>query len=301
MRFQDYTGKQYELLPADEWDFRKVPDAELKAALVWEAARENELLTRDPSRLESLPSSPAIDWLLELRRIFRSQLFGSDFLTGPWMRVSLECRYRLHQKIQEVHDGGYHCWLSHREVDESIQVYGDLEPGGERRGREKATQWRAWLRKIGVRRLRGAGLTFGQIAKLYQHVGIVGLDWAPVDEKRPEPAATTFEQVIKRDATLAKKLSLKRVIQRDAAEANRILRALLPAVFALGQAEKTGTSKFRATGIQVYVPTIPTPKSGGTIGDAMIELWMDDNKTVRETLPVRQNAQQQRRRFSLSL
>jgi hypothetical protein len=279
-----------ELPDQAEWDFRGTPDAELKAALVWEAARSSQALTRDPSLLESLPSSPGIDWLLELRGLFRSRHSGSDFLTGPWMQVSLKCRYWWHQKIQDVHDGGYHCWLSHREVDEPIQVYGDLEPGGERRGREKATQWRAWLRKIGIRRLRSAGLTFGQIAKLYQHVGIVGLDWAPVDEKRPEPAATTFEQVIQRDAALAKKLSLKRVIQRDAVEANRILKALLPAVFALEQAEKTRTSKFRPTGIQVYVPTIPTPKSGGAIGDAMIELWMDDNKTVRETLPVRQSA-----------
>ncbi len=68
-----------------EWDFRDVPDAELNAACVWEAARESEALTLDHSLLERLPSSPATDWLLELRVHFGRALGDSDFLGGPWM------------------------------------------------------------------------------------------------------------------------------------------------------------------------------------------------------------------------
>ena len=230
MRFQ-------ELLPADEWDFRSVPDAELGAACVWEAARESK---DDPSRLDVLPFCPGLGWLLFLRDIFEE-----DFLCRPWMQARLEYPHWLQQKIEHLEEVDrvalgstrwfyglqefcYPFWISDHEV---IVVQGQPAPGVERRGREKATQWRARLRAIGVRRLRSAGLSFGQIAKLYQNVGIVGLDWAPISEQRPGPAATTFEQAIQRDAATAKKLSLKRVIQRDAAEASGILTALLPSVF----------------------------------------------------------------------
>jgi hypothetical protein len=202
-------------LPQAEWDFRDVPSAELSAACVWEAARESKRLTNDHSLLDVLPSSTAIGWLLELRGLFRSQFFGSDFLSGPWMHVTLECRYWLHQKIRDVRDGGYHCWLSHWEVDESIQIYGYLEPGGERRGRQKSTGWQAWLRAIGVRRLRKR-LTVAQIFQLYKEVGIVGLDWSRIDEVE----------------RLKRQQSLERVIKRDAANVDRILLTLLPSVFA---------------------------------------------------------------------
>jgi hypothetical protein len=127
----------------------------------------------------------------------------------------LECRYWLHQKIRDVRDGGYHCWLSHWEVDESIQIYGYLEPGGERRGRQKSTGWQAWLRAIGVRRLRKR-LTVAQIFQLYKEVGIVGLDWSRIDEVE----------------RLKRQQSLERVIKRDAANVDRILLTLLPSVFA---------------------------------------------------------------------
>jgi hypothetical protein len=262
--------------PRAEWDFRDVPYVELGNDCIWEAARESKALMRDPSRLDVLPFSPGVGWLLFLREIFEE-----DFLCRPWMQARLEYPHRLHQKYEDIgstcffyglQEFCYPCRISDARV---IVVQGQPAPGDERRGCEKATQWRAWLRKIGVRRLRSAGLTFGQIAKLYQHVGIVGLDWAPVDEKRPEPAATTFEQIIQRDTIEARRLSLKRVLQRDAAEANGILKALLPSVFALGQAEKTGTSKFRATGI--LRPDDSDTEERWDDSDAMIELWMDDN------------------------
>jgi hypothetical protein len=100
-------------------------------------------------------------------------------------------------------------------VDESIQIYGYLEPGGERRGRQKSTGWQAWLRAIGVRRLRKR-LTVAQIFQLYKEVGIVGLDWSRIDEVE----------------RLKRQQSLERVIKRDAANVDRILLTLLPSVFA---------------------------------------------------------------------
>jgi hypothetical protein len=191
-------------LPREEWDFRDVPSAELKAALIWEAARESEALTRDHSLLERLPWSPGTAWLSELRVHFGRALSDSDFLGGPWMYVSLLYRWWLHQKIQDVHAGGHHYWLPHWVVDEPIQVDGPLNPEeAERRGREKATGWQAWLRAIGVRRLRRkGGLTVGQIVELYKSVGIVGRD-------------------------------VERAIKRDASEVDGYLRKLLPSVFAL--------------------------------------------------------------------
>src|SRR3981081_2391189 len=98
-------------LPRAEWDFRDVPSAELKAACVWEAARESALLTTDHSILEGLPSSAAIDWLLELRGLFGA----TEFLSRPWMQAI--GRYRQWSVL--------HRWLLH-------EVYGPLEPGGER-------------------------------------------------------------------------------------------------------------------------------------------------------------------------
>jgi hypothetical protein len=134
------------------------------------------------------------------------------------MYVSLLCRWWLHQKIQEVRDGGHHCWLPHWVVDEPIQVEGPLNPEeAERRGREKATGWQAWLRAIGVRRLRRkGGLTVGQIVELYQSVGIES-DWERLDEVD----------------RLRRQQSVERAIKRDAAEVDGYLLKLLPSVFAL--------------------------------------------------------------------
>jgi len=196
-----------------EWDFRDVPDAELNAACVWEAARESKALTCDPSRLDRLLFTPAIGWLLALREIFEE-----DFLSCPWLQTSLEYRFRFHDKIDEV-TSRYHCWFPRCAVDEPIRViYTSGEPSGDRRGREKVTSWHARLRAIGVRRLRKY-LTVTQIAQLYQSVGIVG-----------EAIFGNFcgNTLVMDQERLA---LVERVIKRDAAGANRILMALLPSVF----------------------------------------------------------------------
>jgi hypothetical protein len=138
--------------------------------------------------LEGLPSSAAIDWLLELRGLFGA----TEFLSRPWMQAI--GRYRQWSVL--------HRWLLH-------EVYGPLEPGGERRGREKATRYQAWLRAIGVRRLRKWGLTVAQIVELYKSVGVVG-----------------------EDEDIERIMSVERVIKRDAANVNAILMALLPSAFA---------------------------------------------------------------------
>jgi hypothetical protein len=207
-------------LPKEKWDFRDVPSGELKAACVWEPAWESGALTRDHSLLERLPSSPAIEWLLDLRVYFGRALGDSDFLGGPRMRVSLECRYWLHQKIRDVHDGGRHCWLSHWEVDEPIQVYGDLEPGGERRGREKTTRYKATGYRCSA--IAKMGKTFAQIFELYRNVGMIGGDWERLDE---------LERIERQQ-------SLERVIKRDAALVDGILLTLLPSVFPTYPAER---------------------------------------------------------------